>query len=309
MNDKTQILEEARREAKEELQTLQSRINRYSFFAIGTGLGIGFFIFHFWFKMGFIWSMLAPFVGLVMPFVLYFGFRSRLAIILAPYVIAVESLEKEPQTATDYANRASAFNDHEFYDAAVDDYRTALALEPNNDYVQYSLAEVLWLGLHQEDEALAIVEKLSKTEGEFQAEAFALQGKILAEKDSATALNCFDKAIEIEPHDYEHHLLRLRVYIDSEQFDRAVEAIKETNKLLKRHNGMHYYSELCELRGLLAMKQSRFADAVKELTVAIRHCPLAVEHYRLRSDAYEALGYTDKAEADRRKVQELGSET
>ena len=308
MQDKTQILEEARRKAKEELQRYRAMILKQLVLPLaGAMLGIGFVIFFVWTTQQL--SFLTPFIVLLAPFFFYFGVKKCFEKYLAPVRAMIMSLETEPQTAEDYVNRAHAFEVHDFHEAAAEDYRNALAIEPDIDYLWYSLAEVLWLELHQEDEALSIVEKLSKTDGDFQAEAFSLQGRILAEKDPAAALNCFDKAIEIEPHDYEHHLLRLRVYIDTEQFDRAVEAIKETTNLLKRHNGINRYSTLYELRGLFAMKQNRFADAVKELTVAIRHCSTATEHYRLRSDAYEALGYIDKAEADRRKVQELGSET
>ena len=69
--------------------------------------------------------------------------------------------------------------------------------------------------------------------------------------------------------------------------------------------GLVGYAELYELRGLLAMKRGHYADAIKELTVAIRHDSKAKEYYRLRSDALEALGNMDKAEKDRRKIQKL----
>ena len=221
------------------------------------------------------------------------------------YEEALKVLEKEPQSADDYVERAGILYSHKFYEAAVEDYRIALEMEPNNDIAWYDLAETLWRELHRADEALPIVEKLGATAGDYQASALVFQGEILAKNDPAAALKCFDKAIKLEPNDPDHHLARLRFYLDTDRLTEAAEAIRETTKKLnQRANGP--CSELYELRALLAMKQGRTADAVKELNVAIRFCRSEAKYYRLRSDAHEALGNLEKANADQRKAQEIG---
>jgi uncharacterized protein HemY len=66
-----------------------------------------------------------------------------------------------------------------------------------------------------------------------------------------------------------------------------------------------FVDELYELRGRLALKQGRFADAVRDFGWAIWNGSSDATCYRLRSKAHEALGRLDKAEADRRKADAL----
>jgi len=304
MKDKHLILEKVRRDEAEIRKKLRPMLTRHACLAVGFGLALGCFIEYAW--RGFQSPVyLVPLV--VGPLFGYFGYRSWAKKHFPNAEDIIASLEKEPQTASDYASRADTLSDYEFYEAAVDDYRTALAMPPDDDFD----TDLTWFNLgytleqlDQDDEALAIVEKLCNTAGDYQDIALKLRGELLADKDPVEALKCFNKAIEIDPKNYDHHLARLRFYIDTDQFDRAAEAVTETTRLLKRVGyGLSEY--VFELQGVLAMKQGRFADAVKALSLAIRQSPAEAKYYQLRSDAHEALGNIDKAEKDRRKVQTL----
>jgi len=307
MKDKHLTLEKVRKKAEEECASIHFLVYRYMLLTTGLGCVCVFGYMYVWNKVSLLSILFLSFF--VVPgsalFALLFWIRVLAWRHARPQLI-IEILKKEPQNADDYLNRSAVCYVYNFYEAAVEECRTACGIEPDNDLALFSLAECLWLLLHQGDEALAIAEKLAKKEGSQQASALALLGAILTKKNPIEALKCFDKAIEIEPNSINVHLALLRFLIDTDQLDRAAEAVTETVKLLKRLNlGQAHYKELLELQGVLAMKQGRFADAVKALTLAIRQSPAEAKYYQLRSDAHEALGNIDKAEKDRRKVQTL----
>lgn len=303
MNDKALILAETRRKAEMELMEAQKKVSRYLLLGMGWVIVFTFIFAYFLFTTLFPQSFsFVIIVSFVFPCIIFFLARRDLKKQYCSYLEEMlKTLEKEPQTASDYANRAGTFYDYKFYEAAVDDYRAALKMEPNDDLTWYDLAETLWRNLRRGDEALPIVEKLGKAEGDYQASALVFQGEILAETDPIAALQCFDKAIELEPDDDDHHIARLRFYLDQNRLDEAVEAVEETAKILKR-GGYNRRAEFYELRGTLALKQGRFTDGVKEFSKAIRLAPSEAKYYRLRSDAHAALGNHDKANTDRQKA-------
>jgi tetratricopeptide (TPR) repeat protein len=295
--EKNLVIAETRRKAEKELEALRAKVWRYSLLGIGFGVVLAI---PFWLRN--VWAGFSIYSFIIFPVIAYIGFKLYVRRFFLHAQEVLETLEKEPHNASDYAARAGTLYAYGYYEASAEDYQTALEMEPDNDLTWFDLAETLWK-LHRRSEALPIAENLGKTEGDYQASALVLQGEILTDEDPVTALKCFDKAVEIEPDDYDHHLARLRFYLDTNQLDQAAEAV---TKLKGCH--LHQYPALFELRGVLALKQGRFADAVRELTSAIRHCSSESKYYRLRSDAHEALGHLDKAEIDRRKAQELVDE-
>jgi tetratricopeptide (TPR) repeat protein len=94
-------------------------------------------------------------------------------------------LEREPKTADDYVVRARTLNGRNYPEAAVEDYRKALELEPRNDMFLYEMADTLWGSLHNGEEALPYVELLMDIGGSNQSEASILHEQILAEKRNA----------------------------------------------------------------------------------------------------------------------------
>ncbi|MDR3182469.1 MAG: hypothetical protein LBT89_06035 [Planctomycetaceae bacterium] len=94
-------------------------------------------------------------------------------------------MEREPKTADDYVVRARTLNGRNYPEAAVEDYRKALELEPRNDMFLYEMADTLWGSLHNGEEALPYVELLMDIGGSNQSEASILHEQILAEKRNA----------------------------------------------------------------------------------------------------------------------------
>jgi tetratricopeptide (TPR) repeat protein len=266
-------------------------------FGLAFGLAMSFGLRHHPFPLNYI-----PLV--VVPIIAYFSYKSharRTHTFSTRH--AIEVLDEEPLDASDFAERADVLSCYGFYESAVEDFRTALAMNPDEEFdadlTWYNLATTLQ-ELDRDDEAMSILEKLCATEGHYQDIVLVFRGELLADKDPAEALKCFDKAIEVAPMAYENHFARLRFYIDTDRLDQAAEVIAWIPKNLKQHYQFYVY-KLYELRGMLALKQGRFADAVRDLGWAIWNSPQEKEYYRLRADAHEALGNIDKAEKDRRK--------
>ena len=302
MNDKSLILAEARRKAEEELKALRTKTSRYTLLAIGFGLAIAVPISMLGTMLKFPFNLF-PYVFLVIG---YAGIKQYARVqILLPAEFTKQSIENEPQDASDYSERAGTLYAYGFYEAAVEDYRSALEMEPDSDQDWLDLAESLW-ELGQKDEAQSIVEKMSAAEGDYQGLALVLQGKFLAEEDPAAALKCFDKGIEIEP-DYSYHRLsRIRFFLGRDRLGETAEAIEETTKVLKKQRHYQYHcAEIYEFRGTLALKQGRFTDAVRDFGWAIWNRSSEAEYHRLRGDAHEALGNLAKADADRKKAEIL----
>ena len=309
MKDKNSILAEARQKAEEKLEKLRPKAMLYTLFGIGFGIitGIvGSLITARFFPVNLV-------LLLVIPIVAYITTKRHVRQHILHYANdAIKALSEEPQDDRDYWCRADILSSYGFHEAAVDDYRLALEIEPNeelNSDIWYDLAHTLW-ELRRRDEALPIVEKLIAKKGDYHGLALVLQGKILAEEDPAAALKCFDKAIEIEPKYFYHRLSRIRFFLDLDRLDEAAEMIEQTAKMLKwQGNVPHIYAEFYEFCGELALKQGRFADAVREFTIAIRWCSSEAKYYRLRGDAHEALGDFAKAEADRSKAEKLAGQS
>jgi len=305
MKDKDLIIAEAKRKAEEKLEKLQPTVRLYTLFGIGGGIFSGII-------SSLTMVRLFPFNLLllpVFPIIAYIGVKRHVrAHFLFDILEAIKALGEEPEDEHDYWFRADILSSCGFHEAAVDDYRSALEVAPDeeqNDFIWHDLAVSLW-ELRRRDEALPIAEKVSTKEGNYQAEALILQGKILAEDNPAAALQCFDKAIEIDPKDFYHRLSRCRFFLDADRLDEAHRAIVETACTLKEQGNYQYLrAELYEFHGELALRQERFADAVREFTVAIRWCSSEAKYYRLRSAAHEALGNHDKADADRRKAEKI----
>ena len=202
MQDKAFILAEIRKKAELECKKSVALYSWNVYLAVAFGLFIGLILA--FGTMSFLFPInLIPLI--VAPIIFYIGAKSA----IRPYIFdarkVVEILENEPHDASEYVSRADILADYEFYEAAVEDYQTALSMEPDEEFdadlTWFSLANALQ-ELDRDDEALEIVQKLSSTKGNYQDIALTLQGTLLAEKDPAKALKCFDKAIEIEPNNF-----------------------------------------------------------------------------------------------------------
>jgi len=134
MNDNTLILEEAKRQAEEDVKKLRSEIMRYTLLVTGFGIVVGITLFCVLFLDfgGFPFRITAFSASLAVPFVIHIVLRSLYAAkVLDIFRGIIESLEKEPQTASGYAARAEALYAYKFYKPSVEDLNQAIDLDPS----------------------------------------------------------------------------------------------------------------------------------------------------------------------------------
>lgn len=304
MNNKQFVIEQAKQKLEEILEPIRTKVNLIHWAGLA-GLTVFCFIFAWAARFRF------PFAYIPVIFLLVGIFRSKSELRKTfrqdYYEDELKYLEKEPETADDYYSRGHTLNNLEFHEAAVEDYRKAIEMEPNDQYFLIAIITTLWGELERGEEALPYVEQLTQMENDndYKADAFMYRGRILAKTDPEAALKSFDKAIEIDPDDSDYPLAKMRFLIDAGRLDAATDYLPEVEKAVKEERAYGQWP-INEIRSRLALKQGNPADAVAFASKALRHVPRS-DLYLLRAEAYDALGQIDKADADRRKAEKLES--
>lgn len=292
-------IERARESLQREFTLLRGKILQYSLLTTGAALLGGLMFCGMW-----KFSPAALALLVVLPIAAFFLGRHHWTKIFGGYYLeGFETLDKTPETAEDYADRAAVFAGQDMLDEAVEDYETALKLEPNDEDFVYDYAYMLWYQKEDGDAALPWVEKLTKIENHNQGEAFCMKGEILGQTDLDAALKWIDRAIEIDD-DSDFYQARVKLFLLHDRLDDAEAALEQTDEQV-RAEGYSGGADLSDLRGRLAMKRGEYPDAVKHFTQAIKHAgaTLSKGYYEQRAEAYDALGDLDKADADRRKAE------
>ncbi|MDR3109252.1 MAG: hypothetical protein LBU65_06135 [Planctomycetaceae bacterium] len=302
------ILDEAKQKIEAQLGKVRWKVLRFLLFVT--------FVFMFFFA-GWLalwglpkymyWGMV-----IVTPIAFYFIARPNLQVVLWQkyYENQLELLRKEwfkrPQTAADYVERAKILSDLDYHEAAVEDLRNALEMEPDNPDYWDEIVGILWYEMYKGEELLPYVERISEIEGDNQAEAFMIRGQILTTTAPESALASFDKAIEIDPDDMDYRLARLRFFVDTNRLRDAAVVVDEMSKEIQKSYFVSEKAEFAELQGIIAMKQKDPETAVKHFSNAIRFWKND-KYYTLRAEAHDAIGDTTKANADRQKAENLSN--
>lgn len=304
MADPQAVLDEAKRKLEEILEPIRTKVHLV--FWAGLAAMVAFcimFAFAARFRFPF------AFFPVIILLIGIFRFKSELRKMFWQdyYENELKYLEKEPESGDDYYARGHTLDNLGFYEAAVEDYRKAVERDPDDIYFLYSIISTLWDELNNGEEALPYVERLMKIEGDYQADAFMYHGRILAKTDPEAALQSFDKAVQLDPDESDYALAKLRFLIENDRLDKAAEFMEQVAETVKREGG-HDRDELLGLQALSALKLGDAEEAVKLVSQALKLAPDDKDFYRLRSEAYDALGKYDKADADRRKAEKLDEE-
>lgn len=304
MADQQAVLDEAKRKLEEILEPIRTKVNLvfWAGLAAMSAFCVLFaFVARFRFPLAF-FPVIVLLIGI-------FRFKSELRKTFWQdyYEDELKYLEKEPESGDDYYARGHTLDDLEFYEAAVEDYRKAVEMDPDDIYFLYSIISTLWVELKNGEEALPYIERLMKIEGDYQADAFMFHGQILAETDPETALQSFDEAVRLDPDDSDYALAKLRFLIESDRLDKAADFMGQVAETVKREGG-YEQDTLLGLQALSALKLGDAEEAVRLVSKALKLAPADEDLYRLRSEAYDVLGKYDKADADRRKAEKLDEE-
>ena len=174
----------------------------------------------------------------------------------------------------DYGNRGAAYFNLNNFEAAIDDFTSALRLDADNDYLYAS-----------------------------RAEAYLETG------DLGKALEDINKAIAIDASHY-NYAKRAEVHRRLGNLDIALADVSKaielnnsnTSELANLFDG--YFQ-----RGEIHMEKGDYDAAVRDFTAQIEKDPEFIEPYELRAAAYRRLGMDSLAAADERKAADLSAKS
>ncbi len=243
---------------------------------------------------------------------------------LADYARVIELAPNDPEA---YSERGSLYASLNQFDRAILDYTRVIELTPD-EALPYNSRAQFYLSLGESEKAAADLRKcdeiLNKSEQNRIAE---LTAKIVQAPDDAEnyrrrakiylgleqpekAFADFDRILQLDFGDDQTRSQRASNFVKLKQFDRA---LADYNVLIKRAPDN---ANLYRTRGEIYFETKQFQWAVADFSEVIRRLPgnrAEVvksergdwEIYQLRARAYEALGDSPKAVADRIRVGEI----
>jgi tetratricopeptide (TPR) repeat protein len=165
------------------------------------------------------------------------------------------------------------WNTKEKIEASDDRYRLGYNIHPNSIKNKVYLTEL--------------------TREQSKAIAYDSCGVIkLKERDTDTAITCFDKAIKLNSKHVHSYCYRGHAKDRKRKYPEAIDDLNESIKLDPNYYRPYYY------RGYIRLKQMKYAEANVDLTKSIELKPKHVKSYYYRADARLGIGDAAGAEQD-----------
>ena len=301
MNETTEAIQAVKNEIEEIFAALNRKTNGMSHIASALFLSLCIFCGIMYHKVTIFYAMF----GVIFIFIAVYIIASNTK---KPLRQSLEILDKPPVTADDFMLRGHVFLEFYHAQAASIDFAQAMKLDPDEPANTFLYASSLNL-LNRSDEALQILESLLMKENPNKAAAYFLKGSILKKDDPTIALECVEKAIELEPDDLNYRLEKVRLLLEAGKYAEAEKAFTELTPLvqneMKRGNEP---PEFHELGGRISVKQNRYSEALASFNRAVKLDPFIPEYYEHRAEVYEKLAQPSKAESDRAKAEKLYAE-
>lgn len=197
-----------------------------------------------------------------------------------------------------YLNRGGHFYKDKHYVKALDDFSTAIQLNPG--YVHaYMNRGIIYMDSKEYEKAIDDINKaldlmcFSK-ENALAANAFGSRGFIYYKKEQyENALRDFNTAIELNPHNSFNYLNRAYVYIHLNNYEKAIQDLT----LCYQFNSDN--SEIINNRGVCHLRLGNFESALDDFNKAIRINDATPSYYINRALVYQELGRLVEAQDDR----------
>ncbi|MBD3879512.1 MAG: tetratricopeptide repeat protein [Quinella sp. 1Q5] len=204
--------------------------------------------------------------------------------------------------ASVYNNRGNAYLDLKQYERAIQDYDKAIQLNPNHE-MAYNNRGLAYGKLGQKDKEIQDYESAIKLNPNYAGSYYNRGGYYLELKQYERAIQDYSKAIELNPILYQAYYNRGNVYLKGlEQYEQA---IKDYSTAIYINPDLY---EAYVNRGIsyaLSGKPGNLEKAIEDATKAIQLNPKRVDAYMLRGNIYQALGETEKSQADFAKGNEI----
>ena len=212
-------------------------------------------------------------------------------------VIKKESYSKPPLNP----HLALAFNNRGIFRKRNGDTKGALAdyemaIRSNKAYPNAYLGRGnIYFNAGQDDKALLDYNKVAELDPK-NGYNFSARGSVYGKRgEYEKALTDLNRAIEFEPYLVDAYSNRALIYLS---LNKPAEAISDVDNYLRLRPNV---ADMIELKGVCYMRLGKFNEAVKEISRAIRISPRP-SFYGNRAKAYEQLGMTAEAQADRAKA-------
>ncbi len=209
-----------------------------------------------------------------------------------------KAMELNPEDAVAYNNLGNAYAALKDYDKAIENYSKAIELNPEDAYA-YCFRGDAYDDLKEYNKAIEDYSKAIELNPE-DAYAYCFRGLAYAAlKEYDKAIEDYSKAIKLNPEDAYAYNNRGIAYYESKEYDKAKTDIEKSLEL--DPDSGYIYDSL----GELLLETGKYDEAIENFTRAIELGCNEIETYEKRAKAYEAIGETEKAEADRKTTETL----
>jgi tetratricopeptide (TPR) repeat protein len=202
-----------------------------------------------------------------------------------------QAIRIDPQFATAYSNRGSAYGMNGDYDKAIADYNKAMELNPGIMYL-YNNRGAAYFDKGDHDRAMADFNQQIRLDPNF-APAYNNRGLVYeAKRDHDRAIADYNQAIRLDPNLEEAYVNRGLVYQRKADHDRAM---ADYNQAIRINPN---YAEAYTMRGTVYFEKGELDKAIAEYSQSIRINPNDPDPYKLRGMAYFQKGDIDRTIAD-----------
>jgi tetratricopeptide (TPR) repeat protein len=209
-----------------------------------------------------------------------------------------ETLNKYKGFSLAHYKRGIAYSDLEDYERALADFSEAIRNYPNFSNA-YNSRAIIYID-HKKNYSAAVSDATAaiRIRPDFDSAYYNRGLAYFSMNSYDAALTDFTRVTQLTPNDPDPFYYRGRIYYEQKNFAQALSNFTRAVSLDPKHAMSYLY------RGNCYYLQKDYQTAISDFTESIRLQPLATS-YRNRALAYEAIGRTDLANADRRRAQQL----
>ncbi|MBL7066367.1 MAG: tetratricopeptide repeat protein [Candidatus Marinimicrobia bacterium] len=210
-----------------------------------------------------------------------------------------ESYKKEFEGITRrYIHEGSQLMQRKSYGAALEKFKQAISLNPDNPLAYYYSA-VVYLEEKKSQDALDAINKSIQLDPEYP-KAHLVKGKIFSGMNNVNgAVEAFKKAIELDAEYVDAWKNIGYIYYKTKKYDEAIPAYKEVTKLQPQ------YASAYANMGAIYIQQEKFSTAIPSLSKATELNPRDNNSLYRLSQAYNKTGKCDKAKETAQKALKL----
>lgn len=209
-----------------------------------------------------------------------------------------ETINKYKGFSLAYFKRGIAYRDIDNYEQALRDYSEAIRLYPKFGYAYNSRAVVYIEPKKNYSAAISDASAAIRLKPDFDSAYYNRGLAYFYLKSFDSSLADFTRVIQLKPNDSDAYYYRGRIYYEQENYSQAIFNFSKVISIAPKDVESYRY------RGICYYTQNNYQAAIDDYTEAIRLSP-SVNSYKNRALAYDKIGRSDLAAADRRRAQQL----